>query len=180
MSPKGFWSDAFEQLEELATSTGKQTGQAVKSVTLGSLQKALEEFTGSGSTPQSSDKGIEKLEKGQPKKQNYTPLDPKKLEDGYKKQDQQKIMDVRQKLWHYFNLEKQAEKKAVDEQKREEDERNRKEEWEKEEKKRKEQQEEQKQPFVEAPKGRERRSIFAPQKVAKRSMAETRVGAGKQ
>lgn len=179
MSKGGFWSDTFEQLEQLGASTTKQTGQAVKSVTLGSLQKALEEFTGSGSLQQSSDKGIEKLEKGQAKKQNYTPLDPKKLEEGYKKQDQQKIMDVRQKLWHYFNLEKQEEKKTTEDRKREEEERKKKEEWQKEEEKRREEKAKQ-QPFVEAPKGRERRSIFAPKKVAKRSQMETRVGAGKQ
>lgn len=180
MAKGGFWSDTFEQLEQLGTSTAKQTGQAVKSVTVGSLQKALEEFTGGASSPQSSDKGIEKLEKGQAKKQNYTPLDPKKLEEGYKKQDQQKIMDVRQKLWHYFNLEKQEEKKATEDTKREEEERKRKEEWQKEEEKKRIEEKAKQQPFVEAPKGRERRSIFAPKKVAKRSQMETRVGAGKQ
>jgi len=180
MSKGSFWSDTFEQLEQLGTTTAQQTGQAVKSVTIGSLQKALEEFTGGASSQSSGDKGMEKIEKGQVKKQNHTPLDTKKLEEGYKKQDQQKIMDVRQRLWHYFNLEKQEEKKAVDERKKEEIDQKREEEWEKEEKKRKKQQEEQKQPFVEPPKGKERRSIFAPRKVAKRTLAETRAGSGKQ
>jgi len=177
--PKGsFWRDTFEQLEQLGTSTAQQTGQAVKSVTIGSLQKAIEEFTGGGPSQTSGDKGMEKIEKGQAKKQNYTPLDTKKLEQGYKKQDQQKLMDVRQKLWHYFNLEKQEEKKAIDERKKEQEER-KKLEWEKEEKKRKEEKTKQ-QAFVEAPKGKERRSILAPRKVAKRAQVETRVGTGKQ
>jgi AAA15 family ATPase/GTPase len=179
MPKGGFWSDTFEQLEDLAGSTVSQTGQAIKSVTLGSLQKALEEFTGSASATPKADKGIEKLEKGQAKQQNYTPLDAKKLEEGYKKQDQQKIEDVRQRLWHFFNLEKQEEKEAIEERKREEMERKRKKQMEEEEKKKKEKPTEQ-QPFVETPKGKERRSIFAPRKVSKRSQAETRADAGKQ
>jgi len=179
MPKRGFWSDTFEQLEDLGTTTARQTSQAVKSVTLGSLQKMLEEFTGSASATPQADKGIEKLEKGQVKQQNYTPLDVKKLEESYKKQEAQKISDVRQKLWRFFNLEKHEEKKAIDERKREEMERKRREEQEKEEKKRREKQAKQ-QNFVETPKGKERRSIFAPKKVRKRSQAETRAGSGKQ
>ncbi len=180
MAKGGFWSDTFEQLEQLGTSTVKQTGQAVKSVTIGSLQKAVQELTGGASSPPSSDKGIEKTEKGQGQKQNHTPIDTKILEEGYKKQDQQKIMDVRQKLWHYFNLEKHEEKKATENTKRGEEERKRKEEWEKEEEKKRKEEKVKQQPFVETPKGKERRSIFAPKKVAKRSQMETRVGSGKQ
>jgi hypothetical protein len=178
MSRKGFWSDSFEELFELGKSTAQQTVQAGKSLTIGTAQKALEQLTGQ-TTTNPTDKGAEKIEKGQ-KKQNHTPLNINQLEEGYKKQDQQKIDGVRQKLWHYFNLEKQGEKKAVDERKKEETDRKKRQEWEKEEKKRKEEKAKQQQPFVETPKGKERRSIFAPKKVAKRSQAETRIGAGKQ
>jgi hypothetical protein len=178
MSPKSIWSDAIDELFELGKSTVQQTAQTAKTLTVGTAKKAIEEFTGTSSQT-SSDKGIEQIEKAQGKKQNHTPLDTKKLEERYKRQDQQQLTDVRQKLWHYFNIEKQAEKKAVDERKREEEDRKRKDEWEKEEKKKKEEKAKQQQ-AVTAPKGKERRSIFSPKKMAKRSQMETRVGTGKQ
>lgn len=179
MSPKSIFSDSFEDFFELVKSTSQQTTQAVKMVTVGSLKKALDQFTGVGEKSSVADKGIEKLENGQAKQQNYTPLRLEKLQEKYREQDEAKMNDVRQKLWHYFNLEKQEENKAIEERKRKEIERKHKEEQEKEEEiKRKQAQ--QQQNVVPMPKGKERRSIFAPRKTARRSMAETRVGTGKQ
>lgn len=164
---------------ELGKSTVQKTGQSIKSVTLGSLQKAIEEI--SGSSQQSNnplDKGMEKLEQGG-KKQNHTPLDFRKLQENYQKQDQQKMTDVRSKLWQFFNLEKQEEKKAIEWFKNKEEERKRRIAQEEQEKKKKEEMEKKQTP-PEEPKGKVRRSIFAPKKAVKRSQAETRVGSGKQ
>ena len=179
MSPKSIFSDSLDEFFELVKSTGQQATQTAKTLTLGTAQKALEQITGQTTSTEPNNKGIEKLEKIE-KPKNHTPLNVQKLQEIYQEQDREKMDKVRSKLWHFFNLQKEEERKAIAQRKREEEERKQKEEMEKEEKKREEERAKQQQPFVETPKGKERRSIFAPRKTAKRSQAETRVGAGKQ
>lgn len=174
-----FSDDFLDELFELGQSTVQKTTQAVKSVTLGSVQKAVQEFTGSGSqTASPADKGKEKIEQAV-KKQNHTPLDFDRLNQHYSEQDQKKMADVKSKLWHYFNLEKGEEKKAIDWMKRQEEERKRKMAEEEQEKRRREEEAKRQAP-LEEPKGKVRRSIFSPKKAKQRTQAETRAGAGKQ
>lgn len=167
-----FWGDVSDDLFELGKSTTKATGQAVKSVTIGAVQKAVDEAAGSSST-QGNDRGIEQLEKGQGKKQNHTPLDMKRLEEGYKNQDQQKLDNLRN---HLFNLVKSEEKNVVGQNKQEEQQRKQKEEQEIEQEKR--QKLKQQETFV-APRGKERKSILGKVK-KKSSQVESKANAGKQ
>lgn len=177
MSPKSIFSDSLDEFFELVKSTGQQAAQAAKSLTFGTAQKALEQITGQSSTSTEPNKGSEKLT-NERKQINHTPLNFKKLQEKYQEQDKKKMDDVRNKLWHFFNLAKEEERKAIEQRKREEEERKRKEEMEEQEKRKKEQA--QQQEPLPMPKGKERRSIFAPKRAVKRAQAETRVGSGKQ
>lgn len=110
-------------------------------------------------------------------KSNYTVLDVHTLRSHYKKKDDQQIEEVRRTLRHYFDLQKSEEKKAVEARKKEEKERMKMIEEETQKKKKEEERKKQGTPL---PKGKERKNIFSPKKVAKRSQVETRVGSGKQ
>lgn len=176
MSRKSIFSDSLDELFELAKSTGQQAARTAKSLTLGTAKKALEQITGQSSTSTEPNKGIEKLT-NERKQINHTPLNFEELGEKYQEQDNKEMAKVR-RLWHFFNLEKETERKAIEQRKREEDERKRKKEIEEQERRKREQA--QHQEAVPIPKGKERRSIFAPKRAVKRAQAETRVGSGKQ
>lgn len=168
-----FWSDTFEQLAELGKSTVQKTGQALKSFVPKAQKIISSDEESASSTQRQINNATEK-----DLKQNFTPLDNKRLDRHYEKEDEKKLAEIRD----YFARVKTEEKQAIEEQKKEEAERKQKEEQEL---KQKRKQEIKKQKAQEAqgpllPKGKERKSIFSPTKVAKRSQAETRVGAGKQ
>ena len=171
--PKGTFSDdLFEQIVEFGKSTGKATSQAMKQ-TFG--PKALwEAAIGKQS---SKDKGIEQLEKGKGKKPNHTPLDFQKLQEKYKDQDKTRTDALRQRL---FQLVKSGEEKTVVQKKQKIEQKKQQELVEQEQKKRKEEEKKRIQAQAEVPKGKERRSIFSPIKVAKRERLEVHPSAGKQ
>lgn len=172
--PKGsFLSDTFEQLAELGVSTAKQSGKAVQQTL--SPTKLLEHAMGKDST--ASDKGIEKLEKGQSQKQKSTPLNFNKLQQNYDSQDKAKADALRNRL---FQLVKSGEQKAIDDNKRKEEEKKRAVVQEEQDKKRKIAQQKQQEQFAEIPHGKERKSIFSTKKVAKREQIEVKPSTGKQ
>lgn len=146
--------DTFEQLAELGQSTAKK---AVKQI-------------GQTFTP------LGVLEKEQDKKPNHTPLDLKGLEKKYDAQDKQKEAVLRTRL---FQLVKEGEKEELAKQKKERQEKERQLIAEEEEHKKKEE-EKKKQQTTEAPRGKIRRSIFSPKKVAQREHAEIKPAVGKQ
>lgn len=156
MNKGSLLSDTFEQLAELGKSTAQKAGQAVKSLTIDTVDKAQREMAG----------------------QNFTSLDKAKLETDYKKQDMEKAEEVRRELRRYLDLQKSEEKKAVEARNQEEE--KRKEKLEEEEKLKKQKEQEAQKQITALPKGKERKSIFSAKKVAKRSQMETRAGSGKQ
>lgn len=164
MAKGSFISDTFEQLAELGKSTAQKTGQAVKSLAVDTVKKAGIEMAGRASDTAQ-------------KKENFTRLDGKKLETRYTAEDSEKTAEVRRRLRHFLDLKKNEEQKAVEARKKEEEEWKKKNEEEEEKKKKTEAAKKQENPL---PKGKERKSIFSPKKVAKRSQVETRAGSGKQ
>jgi hypothetical protein len=171
--PKGsLFTDTFEQLAELGQSTVKKSGQAV--VQTFSPLKILENAVGVKPSPQ--DKGIEQLEKGRSKKQNYTPLPTDRFQESFKDQDKAKLQAFRNKL---FQLSRSADERAVQEKQRNKEEKKQREMHEKGEKRKKE--DEKKRATAEPiPMGKVRRSIFSPKKAAQRQQTEVRPAAGKQ
>lgn len=107
---------------------------------------------------------------------SHTPLNLEKLGKNYKDAEAQKTEVLRQRL---FQLVKRGEEKVLLEKKQEEGEKKQKEAYEVQEKKRKEE-EKKKQQAQEIPKGKVRRSIFSPRKVAQRQHTETKPSSGKQ
>ncbi len=174
MMKKGsLFSDTFEELVELGKSTVQKTGKTVQDLTVGAVKKAGQSVV--GQPIHSRENSTQKSEKA--KEMNHTLLDIKKIESQYKSEDKEKTEEVRRNLRHYFDLQKSEEKKAVDEHEKEEQERVKM--IEDEEGKKKKEEESKKQEVV-LPKGKERKNIFSPKKIAKRSQVETRVGSGKQ
>lgn len=153
MAKPGFFEDTFEKIIEL----GKSTAQTPVSGT--------------------DKRGVEQLEKGQGKKQKHTPLDFQKLQKTYEEQDKQKSNVLRQRL---FQMVKSGEEKAIAENRQKEMDRKRKDEYERAEKKKKEEERKKREAAQQIPKGKIRRSIFTPLKVAKREQAEVKPSAGKQ
>jgi len=171
------WGDAFERALEKGSATGskKTTSQQNQTNKSDPYAKAMEAALTSASGTAT---GSDRIEKGQAGKPNHTKLDPaqlKRLESGYKKQDEQKVDAVRDKLTHFFKLQKKGEAEAIEHFKREEMERKRREE---EEEAQKHAQEETI-PELVVPKGKEKRSIFSKKQRIKSSQPETRVGGGK-
>lgn len=166
--------DILGELLELGQSTTQKTGQAIKSVTLDAFAKGAKELIGNSNNNPSETQPKNQEKQNKP---NHTPLDIEKLQKIYEDQDKKKINQLRD---HLFRLIKSEEKKAQEERKKEEMERKKKEEMEQEEKKRQQLLKAKQQEELPIPKGKERKSIFAPRKLIKRSLAETRVGAGKQ
>jgi len=172
MQKGSFTSDTFEKLAELGTSTVKKSASAVKQTF--DPTKIFEKVVG---IEQPKDKGIEKLEKGQSKKQNHTPLDLKKLQSKYEDQDKVKQQVLRQ---HLFQLVKRSGEDVVERKKQEELEKKRKLTYEEEEKKQKAEEKKKLEQMQTIPMGKIRRSIFSPKKVAKREQAEVKPATGKQ
>lgn len=167
--PKSILSDSFEQIVELGKSTVKSTVQTMK----GSQKKSQRSDKPARSENQILTRLHEATKSQEAAANSYTPLDMDRLENQYKNQDQKSLQDVRE----FFKKYKDEEKKIIEERKREGQERMQQAEKEEEEKNKKQtgglSQ-------VQAPKGKERKSIFSRKKVAKRSMVETRAGSGKQ
>lgn len=172
MQKGSFPSDTFEKLTELGTSTVKKSASVVKKTF--DPAKIVEETIGN---QQPTDKGIEKLEKGQTKKQTHTPLDFKKLEGKYEDQDKVKEKVLRQ---HLFQLVKKSGEEVVERKKQNELQKKRQLSYEEEEKKKKEQEKKKLEESQSIPMGKIRRSIFSPKKVAKREQAEVKPASGKQ
>lgn len=167
MTKPGFFKDTFEKLVELGSSTGKKTIQAVRQ-TFSPLRLTEEIF---GKT---TDDANQSNEKKQHKDQSHTPLDFKRLNESYAKQDKQKEMALRNRL---FQLVRQGEKQVLVEIKQNKEKEKIAEERKEEEKKRQAKIKKQEQ---EIPTGKIRRSIFSPKKVAQKQHQETKPAVGKQ
>jgi hypothetical protein len=162
----------WDDLWELGESTVKTTTQELKQTF--SPLKILEGIVGGGNESSS----IEKNDKNELKReQNSTPLDTEKLRQKYQEQDKQKEEALRQRL---FQLVKRDEEEVLQRQKQQEAEKQRMEAYKEQEKKRKEEERKRQEALVEAPKGKIRRSIFSPKKVAQRQQTEVKPAAGKQ
>ena len=171
MKKGSFLDDTFEKLAEhgkaAVRSGAKQIVQTV------SPTKILEQVIGNNT----NDRGVEKLEKGQGNKPKHTPLNFDKLQKNYDSQDQLKMASLRN---HLFQIVKSGEEKVMYEKKQEEEQKKQKERYEIEQKKRKELDRKRQDQTTEAPRGKIRRNIFSPRKVAERSHAETKPASGKQ
>jgi len=170
---KGFWSDTFEQLTEFGQSTVKKSGQAINQTF--SPLKILETTDNSPLTENSSKK--DRGERLPSKKQNSTPLDLESLHKNYQNQDKQKANALRFRL---FQMVRSQEEKVIAQKKQEELERKRKLTYEEEQKKRKEKEKKKREQTLVVPKGKIRRSIFSPKKMAERQQAEVKPASGKQ
>jgi hypothetical protein len=162
----------WDDLWEFGESTVKTTTQELRQTF--SPLKILEGIVGGGNENAS----IEKNDKNELKReQNSTPLDTEKLRQKYQEQDKQKEEALRQRL---FQLVKRGEEEVLQRQKQQEAEKQRMEAYKEQEKKRKEEERKRQEALVEVPKGKIRRSIFSPKKVAQRQQAEVKPAAGKQ
>lgn len=173
MSPKkgGFWEDTFEQLAELGQSTAKKSAQAVASTF--SPLKIAEKIINPDANSSSEASQTKETKDKNPK---HTPLDFEKLKQKYAQQDEQKVNQMRQRL---FQLVKSGEKEAIQKLQQEEMQKKQKEEQEEMEKRKKQQKQVAEQQEV-IPKGKIRRSIFSPKKMAQKQHAETKPSTGKQ
>ncbi len=171
MAKGTFWSDTFEKLEDLGSSTAKQSAKQVAQTF--NPVKILEKATGQDK----GDQGVEKPEKGNSKKDTHTPLDFEKLKKNYENQDKQKTDALRQRL---FQLVKSGDERQLDKKKQEEVEKKRKEEYMVQDKKRKEFEKKRQEQMAGTPHGKERRSIFSAKKMAKREQTEVKPASGKQ
>jgi hypothetical protein len=161
----------WDDLWELGESTVKTTTQELRQTF--SPLKILEGIVGGGNESPLIEKNDKNELKG---KQNSTPLDIEKLRKKYQEQDKQKEEVLRQRL---FQLVKRGEEEALQREKQQEAEKQRIEAYQ-EQKKRKEEERKRQEALVEVPKGKIRRSIFSPKKVAQRQQAEVKPAAGKQ
>lgn len=165
-----FWDDTFEQLAELGKTTAKKAGQAITQ-TFSPLRLIEHAFSPQNNKEQSSG-GKEADEK----KPSHTPLDFDKLKHKYQKQDEAKLEQARQRL---FNLVKRGEQETIEKRKKQEQENLQKEAYQKQ----KEKEEEQKRKLTQEeiiPRGKVRRSVFSPKKVAQKQHAEIKPATGKQ
>lgn len=173
MAGHSIFEDTFEKVVELGRSTLKTTVQAVKGSKKTNPKKTADESgMGIGQTRANIDPEMAK----RIKTGKHTALDMKQLEEGYKNQDQKDIDEVRHKL-EFFRKYKDEEKKAIEDRKRFHEERLQRIAMEEEEKKK---HNASGLKSVEAPKGKERRSILSRKKVVKRNQMETRADSGKQ
>lgn len=172
MTKLGFWSDAFEQLAELGQSTAKQT---VKGVTQTFSPLKILEKTLSSNIPNPPTSLIEKREGAN--QLNHTTLNFEKLQQKYAEQDKAKTETLRQRL---FQLVKRGEEEILQKEKQEELEKKRLEAYREQKKQRKQQEKKLQEQQAETPKGKIRRSIFSPKKVAQRQQAEVKPATGKQ
>lgn len=160
--------DSFEQLVELGQSTVQQGVKQIKQTF--SPLRMLEKVLGKDDIDNLNNKETKKPDNP------HTPLDLEKLQKKYEDQDRAKAESLKNRLFQWW---KNEEEKLLQRKKAEEQEKKRKEEQEKEIKKRKEEEQMAQQP-IEIPRGKLRRSIFSPKKVAQRQQAEVKPSAGKQ
>lgn len=161
--------DTFEQLAELGQSTAKKT---VKSVA--QTFNPLAQFEKSNMGP--DQKAM--LEKLKNKKDNHTPLDFKKLQAQYDKNDTKQTDALRR---HLFGLVKRSDERMLMEKRQTEMQKKRQGAYAEADKKKKE--EEKKRSMSQGdgmPKGKQRRSIFSKKKVAQEQHTETKPATGKQ
>lgn len=158
--------DTFEQLVELGASTAKKT---VKQI--GQTLNPLSIFDQNQNFNESTKQKTEQLKK-QP---NHTPLNFEELNKKIQNQEKAKQESLRQRL---FQMVKEAEKKAIEEEKQKEIQK-RREEYAREQEKNQQRQKQQEEAFI-IPQGKIRRSIFSPKKVAQRQHIETKASVGKQ
>jgi len=163
-------NDTFETLIEFGKSTTKQT---VKSVARSF--NPLSVFETQSSQTSSLNEAVKKTESTK-KDGRHTPLDFEKLQKNYQSQEKAQQETLRNRL---FQLVKQREQKALQEEKQKQQEKIKQEQYQQEEKKRQEVQKKQQQE-ISIPRGKVRRSIFSPRKVAERQHTETKPAAGKQ
>lgn len=165
--------DTFEKLAEQG---GKASNTIKKSLTsVVSPTKMWEQIL--GIAPSENDNGLEKLKNEQQKNKNHTPLNLEKLHTKYQNNEKQKLEKLR---FHLFRLVKQGEEKTLYDKRKEEQEKKQKIIYEAQEKKKKEEEKKKREQINEVPKGKVRRSIFSPKKVAERQHAETKPTTGKQ
>ncbi|OGK23799.1 hypothetical protein A2954_03050 [Candidatus Roizmanbacteria bacterium RIFCSPLOWO2_01_FULL_37_12] len=182
--------DTFEKLVEQGATQAKKAGKsAVQQISSTiSPTKMWEQILGvSSQTPDSNDESskhkksmISQQEGRNPevKRENrHTPLNLDKLAKSYQNNDKQKAEILKQRL---FQLVKRGEEEVLQQNKQAESEKKRKEIHELQEKKRKEEAKKKQDQTTEIPKGRIRRSIFSPKKVAQRQHAEVKPSSGKQ
>ncbi len=154
--PKKLIKNTLGELFELGKSTGKKTTKAIK--------QSFNPFYKPESTQErgkSHGSNANELRPSEVPTDKSTPLNLDRLQERYRKQDEEHMNSLKQKL---FNLVKEGEKEAISEKRKKDEEKKRKEE---EEKRRKEQEEERKrqqESRIVEPKGKERKSIFARKK----------------
>ncbi len=171
--------ESFERIIEQGTT------QAKKAIKQGTKQlkqtisptKMWEQLLGTDSDRTSEVNELNKKNSEVKKNGNHTPLDFEKLGKKYKDKESQQTEALKQRL---FQLVKSGEEKAILEKKKEEEEKKRKELYELQEKKKKEEEEKKQQQVTEIPKGKVRRSIFSPKKIAQRQHAEVKPASSKQ
>lgn len=178
--PKGtLIQDTFEQLAELGQSTArktvKQLGRTLNPLSF--LTDSSPDTAKSLENKQQQNQNIKKEGSEIKKNQNSTPIDLDKL--GKKFQDQEKLKEqaLRQRL---FQMIRQSDEKLFNEYKKKEIEKRKMEEWEKQQKEKKKKEEQARQQESLIPRGRIRRSIFSPKKIAQRQHLETKASFGKQ
>lgn len=110
-------------------------------------------------------------------KPNHTPLNLEKLGKSYQNLESQKTEVLKQRL---FQLVKRQDEESLQRKKQQEEEKKQKEIYEIQEKKRTAEVKKKQEQTAEIPKGKVRRSIFSPRKVAERQRAEIKPASGKQ
>jgi hypothetical protein len=171
MAKGNFFDDALEKLAELGSSTSKKTVNVVNQTF--SPLKISEKILGLDSNPSPANQ--EKIAQKQSDK--HTPLNFEKLKESYAKQDARKQEELKNRLFQLIkqgdarilqeNEERRKQEKIMEERKREEEERRR----------RQLQQQTDRQEII--PRGKIRRSIFSPKKVAQKQHTEIRPSIGK-
>ncbi len=171
MAKGQFWDDTIEKLGELGKSTAKETVKSVKDTL--SPVKMIEQAAGLKSSSQDIQKEAAEMKK----KSGSTPLDFEKLNNNYSRQDKIRTEALRMKL---FNMVKKDDEEMLRRQEQKEEEKTRRELYEKEEKKRRLIEQKKLQEQGQTPRGRVRKSIFSPKKVAQREQIEVKANTGKQ
>ena len=183
---KAILEDSFEKLVEQSRTQAKKTAKtAVDQIKQTfSPSKMWEQILGvSPSTSESGNVTSEVEEERSDGKTsevkktgNHTPLNLEKLGKKYQEKEKQKTENLRQKL---FQLVKRGEEEVLQQKKQEEQEKEQKEVYEVEEKKKKLAEKQKQEQMDDIPKGKIRRSIFSPKKVAQRQNAEVKPATGK-
>lgn len=165
-------SDTFERAkEELIEPTAKGVTQAIKDTF--NPKTMLEQAFGFG--PKQDKEQLNQLEKKM--KNKSTPLDLKKLQEKYQKQDQTKAVNLSRR---FFERVKSEDEKALEKLKQKKQQEKQVEDYQKAEKEKKAKEEMLKAQAQITPRGKVRRSIFSAKKVAQREHLEVKPASGKQ